>query len=165
MPMPTFSEDLILLPSPEAAPTSDDVIRLLCDRLAEKGYVEDGFYQAVLDREARFPTGLPTSPYASAIPHSGSAGVRTTGVGIAILKRPVSFRSMEAPATDLQVRIVWLLAIADAARQVPMLQWIVSSLQDRSLMEGLVAAREPRRVMSLIEPVIAAHEEQDQLRG
>jgi mannitol/fructose-specific phosphotransferase system IIA component (Ntr-type) len=64
---------------------------------------------------------------------------------------------MESPERFLDVRIVWLLAIADAARQVPMLQWIISSLQDRSLMEGLVAARDSQEAMALIRPVIAAH--------
>jgi PTS system galactitol-specific IIA component len=157
MAVPMFSEDLILLPPPEAASTSNDVIQLLCDRLAREGYVEDGFCRAVLEREARFPTGLPTSPYPSAIPHSGALGVKTTGVGIAVLQRPVAFRSMEAPERLLDVRIVWLLAIADAARQVPMLQWIISSLQDRPLMEGLVTARDPHEAMDLIRPVITAH--------
>jgi PTS system galactitol-specific IIA component len=83
--------------------------------------------------------------------------VKTTGVGIAVLKLPVAFRSMEAPERLLDVRIVWLLAIADAARQVPMLQWIISSLQDRSLMEGLVAAQDSQQAMALIRPVITAH--------
>jgi PTS system galactitol-specific IIA component len=157
MTLPMFSEDLILLPEPEVVPASEQVIQLLCDRLAEKGYVDETFCPAVLEREARFPTGLPTSPFPAAIPHSGALGVKTTGVGIAVLKRPGAFRSMESPERFLDVRIVWLLAIADAARQVPMLQWIISSLQDRSLMEGLVAARDSQEAMALIRPVIAAH--------
>ncbi len=156
---PVVSEDLVLFPERREAETDEQVISLLCDRLAAKGYIDPAYGRAVLDREKTFPTGLPTVPFATAIPHAGSDHVHATGIAISILKYPVPFRSMEAPDTSLGVWVVWLLAVVDAGKQVPMLQWIITTLQDRSLMEKLVVADNASTVIGLLRPVIEAHVE------
>jgi PTS system galactitol-specific IIA component len=150
---PVISEDLILFPS-DNLQTAEEVITLLCERLNANGYVDASFCQAVLDREQKFPTGLPTRPYPTAIPHAEPTGVTETGIGIAILRRPVPFRSMESPKEILDVRIVWLLAIAGAADQVLMLQWIVTALQDQAMVEALASASDPQEAMATLRPLI-----------
>ena len=40
--------------------------------LYENGYVDSGYTDSVLEREAQFPTGLPTQGVPMAIPHTGS---------------------------------------------------------------------------------------------
>jgi PTS system galactitol-specific IIA component len=149
-------EALVVFPDRQQAETNEQVIGLLCGRLVEQGYIDPAYAQKVLDREHTFPTGLPTIPFATAIPHADADHVHATGIAIAILKYPVPFRSMEAPETSLGVWVVWLLAVKDAGKQVAMLQWVITTLQDRSLMEKLVMAADASKVMALLKPVIAA---------
>ena len=154
MPKPIISEDLIVVEPDLNPPTADRVITILSERLVEKGYVDSSYCQAVLDREQRFPTGLPTLPHATAIPHADADGARKTCVAVAILSHPVPFQAMDSPGKVLDVRIVLLLAVADCARQVPMLRWVSTLVQDQDVVKALASAKSPREVMIVLRPLI-----------
>jgi len=154
MPKPIISEDLIVVDPELDASTAESVITILSERLAEKGYVDESYCQAALDRERRFPTGLPTLPYATAIPHADDNGARHTGVAVAILSSPVPFRAMDTPDRILDVRIVMLMAVAESANQVSMLQWVCTLVQDQALVKALASAKSSKEVMTILKPLI-----------
>jgi PTS system galactitol-specific IIA component len=154
MPRPVLSENLIVINANGDNTTAEDVITLLCQRLAEDGYVDSCYAQAVLDRENRFPTALPTLPYPTAIPHADAQYVKETGVAVAILDQPVPFRAMESPDQQLDVRAVLLLAVAHSSEQVTMLQWVCDILNRQDLVEQLVAARSPAAALGILKQLI-----------
>ena len=154
MPKPIISEELILIEPELEHQTPEAVIAALCERLVEEGYVGPSYLQAALDRERQFPTGLPTLPYPTAIPHAEADGATSTGVAIAVLGHPVPFRAMDSPKESLDVRIVLLLAVADSANQVSMLQWVCTLVQDQSVVEALSSAKSPSGVMAILAPLI-----------
>ena len=154
MPKPIISEDLIVVDPKLDASTAESVITILSERLAEKGYVDESYCQAALDREQRFPTGLPTLPYATAIPHADGNGARHTGVAVAILSHPVPFRAMDTPDKILDVRIVMLMAVGESAKQVSMLQWVCTLVQDQALVKALASAKSSKEVMTILKPLI-----------
>lgn len=138
-----------------ASHRAEEVIEILCGLLEEKGYVDENYCELVIQRETEYPTGLPTQPCATAIPHAGGGGVRKTGLAIAVLNHtPVPFRAMDAPEEVLDVRIVMLLAIADSSEQVPMLQWICTFMQDEELVRKLSSATDEAEVIDILEPLI-----------
>jgi len=155
MPEPIVSEDLIVLQPDVDPPTADRVITLLCERLVAKGYVEPSYCQAVLERERRFPTGLPTLPYHTAIPHADADGVKRTGVAIAILEQPIPFRAMDDPDKYLDIRVVLLIAVADPARQISMLQWVCTALQNQDVVEALASAQKPEVVLAILNALMS----------
>ena len=56
--------------------TKQELLKNLAETLFEKGYVNDGFAKAILEREEEFPTGLQLEKTAVAIPHTYSEYVK-----------------------------------------------------------------------------------------
>ena len=154
MSRPVVSEDLILI-QPDLDPlTAEGVIKALCDRLIEQGYATPSYCQAVLVREQKFPTGLPTLPYATAIPHADSDEVRETGIAVAILDPPVPFRAMDDPDKVLDVRTVLLLAVADSSKVMSTLQGVSTLIQDQAVIEALASTHSSVEVVDILRPLI-----------
>lgn len=135
---------LVLLPGAVIAglDATDDqaVLNVLADRLLEAGHVSGTFRDAVLDRERRFPTGLPTAVPA-AIPHTDPEHVLHAGLAVATLASPVSFGEMGGSGeTRVEVQLVVMLALKDAHSQIGALQHLVSCLQDSDAVRELLAA-------------------------
>src|SRR5699024_9634505 len=77
-----------------------------------------------------FPTGLPTSPCAVAIPHTDTDKVLESKIALAILKEPVSFSNMGDASIEVDVKIVFMLAIEAPGEQVTTLQNLKETVQD-----------------------------------
>jgi PTS system galactitol-specific IIA component len=147
---PVLNQDLILFPDGEQNRSRESVIRLMADWLTEYGYTSDSYADQVLLREDQYPTGLPTQPVATAIPHADSTGVFHTGICIAVLKEPVEFQSIEAPEETLEVYLICLLAIAEKKLQVKVLQWLSELLQDQILLNTLISLQTPKDVLDAL---------------
>ena len=154
MSKPIVSKSLIVIDGQQPGLCAADVISLLCRRLEAEGYVGPGYEKAVLDREMRFPTALPTRPYATAIPHADPLDVRETGVAVAILDHAVAFRAMENPEESLPVRAVLLMAVTHSSQQVPALQWVCEVLNRQDVVMQLVSACTPSEAMAVLAPLL-----------
>lgn len=154
MSKPIVSESLIVINGIGADGSAEQVISLLCQRLQAEGYTDAGYLQAVLERERRFPTALPTLPYATAIPHADPIHVRETGVAVAVLDHAVPFQAMDSPDQSLPVRAVLLLAVADSSTQAATLQWVCEILNRQEAVEQLVSAANPAAAMAVLRPLL-----------
>jgi len=117
-----------------------EAIRLLAELMRAKGYVTPDFLPAVLKREEEFPTGLPTEGMAIALPHTEARHVHQSRMAVGILEEPVGFQMMGSPEQLVQVRGVFLLAIADAGNQVLALKELADLFQDGSTLTRLASA-------------------------
>jgi len=142
MAKPIVSENLIIVNGDGKCTTPEQVIVLLCERLAREGYVGPSYAQHVLEREKRFPTALPTLPYATAIPHADARCVKETGVAVAVLGR-----------------VVLLLAVAQATQQTSMLQWVCEVLNQQELVAQLASAKSPKAVMTVLDGLLERQEQ------
>lgn len=124
-----------------AARDGGEAIDVLAVRLQEVGRVHATWGAAARAREAVLPTGLPLGVLNAAIPHTDPEHVAEAAVGLAILPEPVLFRSMDDPDTELDVRVVFALAIRDKSEQIPLLQAVIGTLSDETRLERLVRAR------------------------
>jgi PTS system galactitol-specific IIA component len=94
-----------------SARDGEEVIRTLVELLHDNGCCELEYAEEVLEREALYPTGLPTEGVFIAIPHANSTGnIHKSTIGIALLDEPVKFRHMTDNDLELDVKIVFLLA-------------------------------------------------------
>jgi PTS system galactitol-specific IIA component len=142
-------EDLILL-HPEAS-TKEEVIASLSNQLLRFGHVKDTFYEAVLKREEHFPTGLPTSQYGVAIPHTDIEHINQTGIAVAILDQSIPFQVMGSSEQMVDVHLVFLLAISDPNNQILVLQNLMEVFQDDLLLEKLKKVTSRKEVVDLIQ--------------
>lgn len=130
---------------------ANDVISHLGQKLYQAGLVKESFVEAALLRESTLPTGLPLGgSYNAAIPHTDIFHVKAPGVAMATLIHPVIFQNMVRPSEDVEVKIVFLLALEQPKSQIDMLQEIACVLQDPDLIEKLIAAKKPEEVFSYL---------------
>ncbi len=136
---------------------AEGVIRALGTKLIEKGYVREGFIDAVIERERDFPTGLPTA-IPVALPHTDAIHCARCALAIAVLRHPVTFREMGDSTRELSVQIVMLLAIDDPKAQVPWLQSIVGLLQDGDCLRSIQTATDSRELALQIQQMLEEKE-------
>lgn len=97
------------------ADSCEAVIRTAVARLAENGYADPQYADAVIEREQTYPTGLPTEEVITALPHANSGHVKKTGICAVRLRSPVDFGNMGDPDEKLPAELVFLLANASGA--------------------------------------------------
>lgn len=115
-------------------------LKALSARLRELGAVTDSFEAAVLLREERQPTGLPTFVPA-AIPHTDPEHVLTPGLAIAIPRDPVAFGEIGSSGErTIWAELIVMLVLSDAHSQLTALQDLVARLQEPDGVRELLAA-------------------------
>jgi PTS system galactitol-specific IIA component len=121
------------------ASTWEEVLSALSGTALEHGYVRDSFPAALIERERRYPTGLPAG-LATAIPHADPEHVLTAGLGIARLAHPVSFGELGRSSSMLDVRLVVMLLVPAAQSHMAALTTVISAISDEERMHSLLAA-------------------------
>ncbi|WP_422116403.1 PTS sugar transporter subunit IIA [Brachybacterium sp. UNK5269] len=124
---------------------AEDVLRSLAGRLLDAGAVTLDFPEALRARERQYPTGLPT-PIPTAIPHADPRHVVTPGIALATLARPVRFGEMGAGERTLEVQLVAMPLLADAAEHLAALQRLMGLLRDGSAVADLLAATDDEQL-------------------
>lgn len=138
------------------AKTKAEALGKLAGRLIGEGYVKESYLQAILEREKVFPTGLPTEGYGVAIPHTDVEHVIKPAIALGILKNPVKFTIMGD--TDLNnqvdVKILFMLAIKESHMQLKLLQDIMEIIQDRELLDKIARAEDVKSLLQLTEQYV-----------
>lgn len=115
------------------AGTWEEAIRYSAEALFRKGYVKDSFYQACVEREKKFPTGLPTK-IPVAIPHTDAEHVNEPAVCLIRLKKPVEFYSMEDGDETVAAEFVFNMALEKGEKQLEMIQAIITTAQNSTFL-------------------------------
>lgn len=135
----------------EESKDAKDVIAKLSALLEQTGDVKPSFCEAVLERERSMPTGLELDgEIHAAIPHADVEHVLNPALAMAVLRQPVTFKCMVEPEKDLDVGLVFLLAMNEPKKQVEMLQQVATILQNPELIQSLSTAKSSKEVMDLI---------------
>jgi PTS system galactitol-specific IIA component len=97
--------------------TAEEALTELATHAHDRGYVDDGYADALREREAAYPTGLdiPTTGFAIAIPHADPDHVSQQAVvlGLPPAGSSVTFYSMDDPDETVEAEIVVLLLVTD----------------------------------------------------
>ena len=134
---------------------AEDAIERLTAGLVDTGHATPEFAGDVLDREAVYPTGLPTQPFAVAIPHADPDHVLKSAVAVGTLVSPVKFGQMGTDgSTTLDVSIIFLLAIKEKEKQVEMIQQLIGLIQTPKLLDALSKAKSPAEALALIHTIL-----------
>ncbi len=102
-----FFDEELFFRFPEVS-NKESLIRILCDKLKEKGIVEDEFIDSVLEREELGNTNMND---VFALAHPMKLCARETKVAVAILDQPILWGKEET------VKIVFLLAIKQGVQK------------------------------------------------
>jgi PTS system galactitol-specific IIA component len=92
----------------------EELLARLARKLLEMGYVDEGYLEALLEREKEYPTGLVVGRNLNvAIPHAGVEHVRKEALVVVKTRRKISFRKMDEPEVEVPVDAVFLLVIKE----------------------------------------------------
>jgi PTS system galactitol-specific IIA component len=133
-------------------PTAEAAIRALARELHRGGQVKATFEAAAVARERRSPTGLPFEGGAVALPHAEPEHVVAPALAVATLARPVTFREMGSPATELAVSLVVMPALSAKEQAGAGLARVIEMLQDNALRAALAAAADEAGMRALLTP-------------
>ncbi len=143
------------------AENAEEVLARLAGLMQQSGYARNGFYEALLERERNFPTGLLTQTLPVAIPHADPEYVEEPALGIAILKEPVLFHLMDEPQQTSPVRLVFLVALKTGGAQIEFLRRFCLALRSDAFLPGLLELDSPAAVRELVIRELANAEERE----
>lgn len=129
----------------------EDAIRKIGADACRKGYVKEGFADAVIKREKLYPTALPTEVLKVAIPHPMERDtVEKSAIIVTTLEKPVDFILMGSDNETVPVNIIFTLAVNGAEYQLTILQKLVGMFSDKESMERIKASTTPKEIISTL---------------
>lgn len=142
-----FDEELIFFDV--EANDQKDLLEKLSAKLIDANYVLASFTDAIIKREQEFPTGLNTKTIGVAIPHTDANHVKESKILFARLAKPVRFQQM-GDGADVDVEVVFMLALKEAHSQLETLQSLMALLQDDASLDLLKTA-DKKTLLNLLQ--------------
>ena len=146
--MKLLNEEIIILDAD--VETAEDAIRMAGELFEKHGYVQEGYANAVIEREKEFPTGLPGKGINIAIPHTNNKLVNNPAVGVIVPKKPVQFCMMGMKDTVLDCELILPLVVKDAHQQIDMLKKMMHVISDGELLRKLKDSKSKTEIVSLL---------------
>jgi PTS system galactitol-specific IIA component len=131
------------------AKSAEDVFKKMSPILFEAGFVENSFFNGLVNRENKFPTGLLLGKYNVAIPHTDAVHVKKPAIAIATLKDPVEFNCMDGNGS-VAVNIVFTMALNEPHSQIVMLQQLMFLIQNENILENMLQAKNSDEVYDIV---------------
>lgn len=141
-------EDLVLLNV--EGETRDEVLYNIAKVIMDKGIAKPTFYDALLERENAYPTGLPIGEINIAIPHTYPEHINEVAITIAIPKKPVVFYNMGARDEEVLVSVIVCLTMRKMDDNVKLLPALMSFFADEGNLRRLLKCTTPAEVMALV---------------
>ncbi|KYD10282.1 PTS sugar transporter subunit IIA [Caldibacillus debilis] len=144
-----FSENLVFLDFPcrDKYEFFEKISRLLL----EKGYVKSSFQKALVEREEKYPTGLRTTPFHVAIPHTDPANIVRPFIAVIRPERAVEFNEMGMSDEKVEARFLFLLGLNRGEGQTELLSRLIHLFNNREAMERLIKENDRGNVIRLLK--------------
>lgn len=128
-----------------------DAINQLGKMLVDNGYIDPSYTKSIIEREQTFPTGLVLASAGIAIPHaSPENNVLKNGIAAISLVKPVKFHSMENPDSEIDVDMVFMLALASSTDHLDVLKKLFVAFQNQSLVNALKHSTDKAEFLKLL---------------
>ncbi|GGL61605.1 PTS sugar transporter subunit IIA [Sporolactobacillus putidus] len=123
-----FREDLIFF---EDVLSKEELFKSIGKKLLQKNLVNQGYIDAITERESKYPTGLDLSVVKAgssnvAIPHTEVNYCNWKGIVIARLKEEVIFHDMISPDKSIPVRYAFFILNNEKNSQTNILSYLMS---------------------------------------
>lgn len=148
-------EDLILLDVP--GNTRDEVLFQIATVYMDKGIAKPSFYEALLQRESEYPTGLPIGNVNFAIPHTYPEHINEIAVGIAIPRNPVVFMEMGGDDREVLCSVIVCLALKKMDDNIKMLPSLMDFFAVEENLTLLLACQTPQDVLRVLREKVPGH--------
>lgn len=127
-----------------------EAVEVIAKKLVKEDYVVPDFAQKVVGREKNFPTGLVLPAMNIGIPHTEAENVHKTVVSVATLDHQIKMHSMIDPTTEVDVSMLFLIAVSDPSGQVKILQQLMRLFQNEQLLQGVVSSDSADQILKML---------------
>ena len=131
--------------------SKEEVLKIMAEKLYDLGYVKESYIQAIQDREANYPSGLPMEDLKIAIPHTDAEHVNQSIICFARLKNPVEFSVMGEPSTKIPVKLISMFALKEKKKIGDLLETLIVTYQDNSVLRALDKAEDDEELFKLLK--------------
>lgn len=147
-----FSEDLVFI---EDATTQEEVFKKIGEHLFNKGIVNEGFTEAIMEREKNYPTGLDLSPVSdeipgAAIPHTETEYCNGKHVVFVKLNNQIEFRNMIAPDKEVAVKYLFIIINNDVDNQTNVLSGLMTFMTNVERMKKLETLKTEKEIYEFL---------------
>ena len=139
------------------ADSKENALWQMAEKLYHLGYVKKTFIQAIQDREAKYPSGLPMKGHKIAIPHTDAKYVNASVICFAKLKSPVTFSIMGDPSQSIQVQMISMFALKEKKEIGNLLEILITSYQDNDMLTSLLDAQDEQEMYSILHKSIGKY--------
>lgn len=116
----------------------EDALKILTDSMTEQGFVHPDYYESIKQRENEAPTGLDSSNMGFAIPHTEPKYVKKDSLGVAVLKNTVPFTDMLTKEANVDVKVIFLLALSENTKHLNILKQIMTLVNEEEMLEKII---------------------------
>lgn len=148
-----FDENLVLLNI--SAKTNLEALDVMSSLMYKEGMVKDSFADAVAKREEVYATGLELLDMGIAMPHTDAEHVITPAIALGILEKPVQFCGMGEPDKQIEVEIIFMLAIKEAHSQLKILQALLKVFQQEGRLTALKACKTKKEAADMLSALLS----------
>lgn len=121
----------------------ETALKVLADSMEKQGFVTEEYYDSLIQREVKDPTGLQASDIGFAIPHTEPKYVNTDSLGVAVLKNTVPFNDMVTKEAIIDVKVIFLLALSENTKHLNILMQIMDLITKEGMLEKIVDMSKP----------------------
>lgn len=127
-----------------------EVLQQAGETMQQNGYAKESYVQALLEREVRYPTGIDMGGIGVAIPHTDAYQIKKEGLAIITLASPVLFGKMGSEQGEVEVSVVFVLAVKKPGSQIERLRQIMYLIQDKEVLKKLQCVSDKQDVIAVI---------------
>lgn len=128
-----------------------EVLSNVAVELDKQDFINEGYVEAVLEREKVFPTGLEFPKYCIAIPHTDSKYIKRDAIAVVKPRNKVFFRDMATNSKDLEVGVFLLLLISKNENQVKVLSSVIRNFSDEDFYNGILQSNDKKEILNIIK--------------
>lgn len=125
------------------------------EEMLAKGVVHDTYPQALIEREATFPTGIALERHAVAIPHCEAVHAKSPAIYLIRPDNPVKFQQADDD-DEIAVSLIIALIVENPAAQLKLLRRLFSELQNPDVIESLLNIPENLLAARFQEAILAS---------
>ncbi len=128
----------------------EELINFATEKLAEMNFIETSYPWALKEREQEYPTGLQTTSFAVAIPHTDPSHIKKTFIYVIKLKPPIRFGQMGTTDQFVAAHYAFLLGFNKGEEQLQLLKNLMEMFMDQKVMKQLAQTADTATILETV---------------
>ncbi|MGM0240774.1 PTS sugar transporter subunit IIA [Enterococcus sp. AZ103] len=128
----------------------ESLVQFVEQKLLAENFINESYSDAIIQREAEYPTGLQTPTCAVAIPHTDPNHIKEPFIYILKLAHPVKFGQMGTTDQFVNADYAFFLGFNKGEDQLTLLQNLMAMFMDQAAMLDLASKENETEIFNLI---------------